>query len=265
MMKGILALGAALFLITTIVGGTCYQECRFCNPSDHCEYCPGHWGCGIDPNTNELLFEIVSIWDTNETWGIHQNPPIASTFTLDAERTITAIGTYHWPGYDPGTIGLRSDNGTVYGPWQASACPGVSGAANAYWMVNPNVRLPPGNYSIVDSGQTTWSYTLDDCTGSRGQCFVFALKETPPPNQPPVAGEVSVITDENKSANIDVLAHCSDLDGDELVVIDVSAPSNGQLPSTLMARSHMLLLRTIVDQIPSPTPYPMAKTTQPPW
>jgi hypothetical protein len=227
MNKGILALVAAFILITPIVSGTCYQGCRICLPTDHCVYCPGHWGCTIDPSTNELIFEVVSSWGIDQNWGIYQNPPTASTFTLDTERTITAVSTYHWPGYTPGTIGLLSDSGTMYGPWEASGCPGQSGVANAYWIVNPNVKLPPGNYTIVDSGQATWSYTPDDCTGPRGHCFVFALKESPPDNQPPVAGLVSAVTDANTAIDIDVLAQCSDPDNDTLTVVFASAPSNG--------------------------------------
>ncbi len=173
MYNEILATTAAIFLITSVVSGVCSQECRVCLPADHCEYCPGHWGCGdqIDPSVNELIFELVSMQ------GVSSGPTEPSSFTLDTERTITAISTYHWPGVPPGTIGLIKDDGTTYGPWPASGCPGMGGAANAYWIVKPNVRLPSGTYSIVDSDKSTWSYTPGDCTGPRGHCFVFALKD----------------------------------------------------------------------------------------
>jgi hypothetical protein len=219
MTKDILASVAAILLITSIVSGTCEQACRFCLPADHCEYCPGHWGCIIDPN-DELIYEQFSPAPSSN------GPSDSASFKLDSER-IPAIGTYHGPGNAPGTIGLLSDSGTTYGPWQASGCPGLDGGVDAYWIVYPNVQLPPGTYSIVDSGQSTWSFTPGECTGLIGYCFIFALKETHPVNHPPIAGALSAVTDENMSINIDVLAQCLDLDNDTLTVISASTPSHG--------------------------------------
>ncbi len=126
MYKEILATAATIFSITLIVSGICSQECRVCLPDDHCEYCPGHWGCGdrIDPSTNELIFEIVGMQ------GVSSGPTQSSSFMLDTERTITAISTYHWPGVTPGTIGLIGDDGTIYGPWPASGWMSGNGWSN---------------------------------------------------------------------------------------------------------------------------------------
>jgi hypothetical protein len=222
MNKDILASVAAIFLLTSLVGGTCEQACRFCLPADHCEYCPAHWGCTVNSNINELIYEQYS------SAPVSSGPPGTASFTLDAERIITAIGTYHGAGDAPGTIGLTSESGTAYGPWLASGCSGLDGSANAYWVVYPNVQLPPGTYSIVDSNRSTWSFTPDECTGLNGHCFVFALRETPPnTNHPPIASAFGLVMDENKSKNIDVLAQCLDLDNDTLAVISTSTPSHG--------------------------------------
>ena len=173
MLKWILRLLVVVSIIAIGSGyDSCYQNgafyCMVCD-TPPCLYCPGHWGCtSIDPNANELIYEVFS------PASVSKNPTMPSTFKLDTTRTITAISTYHWPGYTPGTIGLRSNSGTMYGPWQASACHGMGGVANAYWVVYPNIQLPPGTYSIVDSGQSSWAYVPSDCTGARGICMVFA-------------------------------------------------------------------------------------------
>jgi hypothetical protein len=222
MNKGILASLAVIFLIASVVSSTCEQACKVCLPADHCECCPAHWGCTVDPNMNELIGEQYS------PAPVSSRPPGSTSFALDAERIITAISTYHGPGNAPGTIGLLSESGTMYGPWQASGCPGLEGGADAHWIVYPKVQLPPGTYSIADSGQSTWSFAPVERTGLKGHCFVFALKETPPRvNHLPIAGALSAVTDENMSINIDVLAQCSDPDNDTLKVISASTPSHG--------------------------------------
>lgn len=212
----------AILLITSVASGTCEQACRFCLPADHCEYCPAHWGCIVDPNINELIYEQYC------PAPVRGCPPGSFSFKLDVERIITAIiSTFHGPSNAPSTIGLLSDSGIVYGPWPVSGSPGMNGEANAYRIACPNVQLPPGTYSIMDWGQSTWSFAPGDCAGLKGHYFVFALKETPPVNHLPIAGAVSAVTDENVPTNIEVLAQCLDLDNDTLAVISASTPSHG--------------------------------------
>src|SRR5512137_1947754 len=86
--------------------------------------------------------------------GVSNDPPNPTVFTIDEQRTITKIGTYHYAsGESPGTIGLRDDQGKTYGPWQAEGEPGQGGVPNAYWIVqlSPSVELPAGTYTIIDS------------------------------------------------------------------------------------------------------------------
>jgi hypothetical protein len=54
----------------------------------------------------------------------------------------------------------------------------MNGKQDVYWIASPHVYLPAGTYRIVDSDQSSWSYTPNDCTGSKGHCWVFARKET---------------------------------------------------------------------------------------
>jgi hypothetical protein len=109
--------------------------------------------------------------------GVSNGPPNPTVFTIDEQRTITKIGTYHYgSGESPGTIGLKDQSGKTYGPWQAEGEPGQGGVPNAYWIVylSPSVDLPAGTYTIIDSSPSTWSYTYEsnDC----GLAAVIGLK-----------------------------------------------------------------------------------------
>jgi hypothetical protein len=112
--------------------------------------------------------------------GVSNDPPNPTTFTIDGEKTITKIGTYHWndaTGESPGTIGLKDQQGNIYGPWQAKGEAGQGGVPDAYWIVHlsPGVNLPAGTYTIIDSDPSTWSYTYE--SGDRGIAAVIGLKE----------------------------------------------------------------------------------------
>jgi hypothetical protein len=158
----------------------CTQNCNVCSQPP-CTFCQGYFGYTPDLSTSELIFEVYS------PMGVSSSPGVTS-FTILRDRTITDIGTYHWysqPG-SVGTIGLQNvDSGTIYGPWQASGYAGMNGKQDVYWVVSPYVYLPAGTYKIVDSDQSTWSYTPNDCTGSKGHCWVFAQKAFSPTSNNP--------------------------------------------------------------------------------
>lgn len=150
----------------------CTQTCNVCSKPP-CTFCPGHFGYTPDLSTSELIFEVYS------PMGVSSGPDDTS-FTIPMNRTITDIGTYHWYGQvgAVGTIGLQNvDSGIIYGPWQASGYAGMNGAEDVYWVASPYAYLPAGTYKIMDSDESTWSYTPNDCTGSMGLCWVFAQKE----------------------------------------------------------------------------------------
>jgi hypothetical protein len=111
--------------------------------------------------------------------GVSNNPPNPTTFTIDDNRVLTKIGTYHWNngmGDMPGTIGLKSESGKTFGPWQATGLPGQGGVSNAYWVVDltPEVELPSGTYTILDSNPVTWAYNGE--SDDSGIAAVIALK-----------------------------------------------------------------------------------------
>lgn len=93
---------------------------------------------------------------------VHQDPKVKSaSFKIDSSYRITFIETYHWnnrEGKTPGTIGLRHEDGTVYGPWQATGRKGQANVPNAYWFVEPGASIKPGRYTVVDSDPATWSH-----------------------------------------------------------------------------------------------------------
>ncbi len=100
------------------------------------------------------------IFNNGNTGGVYNNPSRATTFTLRAPHVITLITNYHWNngrGATPGTIALRGSDGRTYGSWRTSGSPGQGGVPNAYWNAAPNVTLPAGTYTVVDSNPATWA------------------------------------------------------------------------------------------------------------
>lgn len=119
----------------------------------------------------ELIFSVNSIA------AVDNGPTALAQFTLPAPRTISQIRTYHWNhgrGRPPGKIRLRDAAGKIYGPWPAEGADGQGGVKNAYWDAHPNVMLPAGQYTVLDSDLASWAYAED--TGRRGICQVWALK-----------------------------------------------------------------------------------------
>ena len=111
--------------------------------------------------TEEKLFDNGNI-------AAVQNAPTKETvFTLDKTRHITKITDYHWnsaKGSTPGTIGLKDASGKTYGPWQTTGTDGQGGVVNAYWHAVPDIDLPAGTYTIMDSEPASWAQN----SGSQG-------------------------------------------------------------------------------------------------
>ena len=109
--------------------------------------------------------------------GVANNPSAPTVFTLASTRKIYLIQDYHWngaKGKTPGTISLRSENNIVYGPWNAQGSPGQGGVPDAYWTVYPDVEIPAGTYTIVDSDPASWAQNVG--TKGIGMSQVYAVK-----------------------------------------------------------------------------------------
>lgn len=126
----------------------------------------------VQSSTVEEIFTITSV-------GVASNSASEPTvFTIDESWLITEIKTYHWndgKGVIPGTIGLTAADGTTYGPWQAAGLPGQGGVENAYWVVNPQVTIPAGSYTVVDSDPSTWAKNDVD-TGGMGMTWGVGIR-----------------------------------------------------------------------------------------
>ncbi len=101
---------------------------------------------------------ILDNWNKG---AVDNNPSCSPSFTISEPQMITYIDTYHW-NYGSGTaaggtISLRKDDGTEYGPWQVEAQPGMNGVPNAWWIAHPNEVIPAGTYTVTDSDPATWS------------------------------------------------------------------------------------------------------------
>jgi len=101
------------------------------------------------------------------------------TFTLASTTKITELTTYHYVsggGPAPGTISLRAQDGTIYGPFQATGGTGQGGVANATWTIKPeDLVLPAGSYTIIDSDPATFSQ--DGGSGGVGMVWLSGIPQ----------------------------------------------------------------------------------------
>jgi len=121
------------------------------------------------------LDEPVKVLDTMNVAGVYNRPTAPTTFSVNRPHLVTFISTYHWNnarGAAGGTIALQGSDGKTYGPWKVSTRPGQGGAPNAYWEVSPNIVIPAGTYTIIDSDPATWSQNQQ--SGGRGMAEVKA-------------------------------------------------------------------------------------------
>jgi hypothetical protein len=118
--------------------------------------------------------EVQQLFSNNNAYAVANGPTQAAVFQVDAPTHISKITTYHWNNgrgtRGAGTIALRSSTGELYGPWQAAGQPGQGGVPNAYWVASPEVTLPPGTYTVIDSSPATWAHNA----GSGGAGMVWA-------------------------------------------------------------------------------------------
>jgi len=118
------------------------------------------------------------LFDNGNILAVFNMPTSATQFTLAQASKITFLQTYHWnnaQGSPGGTIGLRDSSGKLYGPWPVNTRPGQGGVPNAYWFTEPNVVLPAGTYTVVDSEPATWSQ--NSANGGQGMTQVRGIPQ----------------------------------------------------------------------------------------
>ena len=108
-------------------------------------------------------------YSTMNIAGVFNGPTIPTIFALSSPTLISKVQTYHWnngSGATPGKIYLKDEFDLIYGPWAAS---GIAG--NLYWEVYPNIVLPAGLYTIIDTSNDTWANNSE--SGYRGMASVY--------------------------------------------------------------------------------------------
>ena len=120
------------------------------------------------PSTTETASKTEEkLFDNGNISGVQNGATKPTEFTFDKTRHVTKITDYHWnkaTGSTPGTISLKDAKGKIYGPWQATGTDGQGGVKNAYWHVTPDIDLPAGTYTVIDSETSTWAQN----SGSEG-------------------------------------------------------------------------------------------------
>jgi len=96
-------------------------------------------------------------------------PTADTVFILGEESYITGVKTYHSGDYnEPGTIGLLDESGVMYGPWDAVRAESYT---TFYWLVSPDIVLPAGTYTVIDSRPETWTYNT--LSSDQGHAWVY--------------------------------------------------------------------------------------------
>ncbi len=133
---------------------------------------------------------VSTIFNNGNIAAVDNGPTRPTRVTFDRPYVVTYVVTYHWNygrGAQPGTVGLLHSSGKLYGPWQTRGTPGQGGVPNANWECTPNVVVPAGTYTVVDSDPATWAQNSG--SGGAGMAVVKGYPaeaggRTPPTNPP---------------------------------------------------------------------------------
>ena len=120
------------------------------------------------------------IFENGNIYGVNNGPVSPTQFTLSKATFIIRVENYHYfnKGKLPGTITLVNSNGKQFGSWQATGTTGQGGVQNAYWVVRPNINLPAGTYTVIDSDPATWSTNTQ--SANKGFTIVWAAGQHTP-------------------------------------------------------------------------------------
>lgn len=122
----------------------------------------------------------VEVFNNGNIAAVYNGPTSPTTFTLTKAYVITKMMTYHWNNAVgskvTGTHSFESSSGKVYGPYKTTGSPGQGGVTNAYWNSTPNVTLPAGTYTIIDSDESTWAQNTG--SGGKGHAIIYGYPST---------------------------------------------------------------------------------------
>jgi hypothetical protein len=131
----------------------------------------------VKPSTT---IKEVEVFNNGNIAAVYNGPTSPTTFTLTKAYVITKMMTYHWNNAVGSTItgthSFESSSGKVYGPYKTTGSLGQGGVPNAYWNSTPNVTLPAGTYTIIDSDESTWAQNTG--SGGKGQAIIYGYPST---------------------------------------------------------------------------------------
>jgi hypothetical protein len=127
----------------------------------------------------------IELCDNKNNGRVSENPQQPTEFKIPEPYYITYIWTYHYnggKGVTPGNIALRRADGALYGPWEVTA---ADLRQKIDWETKPNVVIPAGQYTIIDSERAYWSWS-DESHGMG----MAKVKGYPASNKEPRSGRV---------------------------------------------------------------------------
>ena len=116
--------------------------------------------------------DLQVLWNTGNPQAVANGPTRWTEVVVERAFRLVRLTTYHWNGgrgQVPGMIALVGLDGRIHGPWAAHGAPGQGGVPNAYWVVEPDIRLPAGRYVVIDSDPATWAQNAG--TGGAGMTW----------------------------------------------------------------------------------------------
>jgi hypothetical protein len=155
---------------------------------------------GISDSTTGILAAPPpqTVLNVGNIYAVGNRPSQPTTFKLDEDSNLIYLRTYHWNdgrGKPPGTISLRHEDGTVYGPFEIQGKNGQGGVPDAYWECEPGVVLKSGGYLVVDSDPASWSQ--NDSSGNRGFAKVKVVPVSMDPSRVKHSPVVSLFNNGN--------------------------------------------------------------------
>lgn len=114
----------------------------------------------------------VLIWKAGNDGGIEGGGGTSPLVVHDQDYYVVEVATYH-AGWGPdapdpsGTISLKAEDGTLYGPWETTV------RNRSYWIATPNVKIPAGTYTLIDSDPSTWAQ--NSASGGSGMGWAYGV------------------------------------------------------------------------------------------
>lgn len=110
-------------------------------------------------------FDTTVIFDNHNEQEAQTGSAESPEVHLGTGALVTTLFAWHPAGVNVDNLSIQAEDGTVYGPW--TAVTDANNGAVVQWKVTPNLALPAGLYTVLDSSETTWFHN----SGSNGAGF----------------------------------------------------------------------------------------------